>query len=147
MTETPTSVLFCCTFNTIRSPMAEAVLKWLHGKRIFVDSVGVRQGEADPFVAQVMEEIGIDISRHRPKRFEDLEDESFDLVVSLSPEAQHKAVELTRTNATELEFWRIFDPSLVEGSRDVRLDAYRQVRDDLMNRIMARFPPGRTARE
>ncbi len=147
MGDQPSAVLFCCTFNAIRSPMAEGLLKWLHGKRIFVDSVGVRRGEADPFVAAVMEEIGINIGRHRPKVFEDLEDESFDLVISLSPEAQHKAVELTRTNATELEFWHTFDPSLAEGSREARLDAYRQVRDDLTRRIMQRFPPRRLARE
>lgn len=147
MGDLPSSVLFCCTFNAIRSPMAEGILKWLHGKRIFVDSVGVRRGEPDPFVLQVMDEIGIDVARHRPKVFEDLEDESFDLVVSLSPEAQHKAVELTRTNATDLEFWNTFDPSLAEGSRDTRLDAYRQVRDDLMRRIMARFPRPGLARE
>ena len=147
MGDQPSSVLFCCTFNAIRSPMAEGLLKWLHGKRIFVDSVGVRRGEPDPFVAAVMEEMGIDVTRHRPKVFEDLEDESFDLVVSLSPEAQHKAVELTRTNATDLEFWHTFDPSLAEGSRETRLDAYRQVRDDLMRRIMQRFPPRRLARE
>ncbi len=139
MSDLPSAVLFCCTFNVIRSPMAEGIFKWLHGKRVYVDSVGVRRGEPDPFVVAVMDEIGIDISRHRPKVFEDLEDESFDLVISLSPEAQHKAVELTRTNATELEFWHTFDPSYVEGSRETRLDAYRQVRDELMRRILSRF--------
>ena len=147
MSDLPSAVLFCCTFNAIRSAMAEGICKWLHGKRIYVDSVGVRRGEPDPFVVAVMDEIGIDVSRHRPKVFEDLEDESFDLVISLSPEAQHKAVELTRTNATDLEFWHTFDPSYVEGSRETRLEAYRQVRDDLMHRIMQRLPPQRMARE
>lgn len=143
----PSAVLFCCTFNSIRSPMAEGIMKRLHGTRIFVDSVGVKAGEVDPFVVAVMDEIGVNVTKHRPKTFEDLEDESFDVVVSLSPEAQHKAVELTRTNACEVEFWRTFDPTLVEGSREARLDAYRQVRDDLERRIRARFPPRRLARE
>lgn len=147
MGELPSAVLFCCTMNAIRSPMAEGILKRLHGTRIYVDSVGVKAGEPDPFVVAVMEELGIDVSRHRAKTFDELEDDSFDVVVSLSPEAQHKAVELTRTNACEVEFWPTFDPTLVEGSREARLDAYRQVRDELMRRIKQRFPPPSLARE
>ena len=123
--------------------MAEAMLKHLHGRRIFVDSVGMRAGALDEFAIAVMDEIGIDITKHKPKSFDDLEDDSFDLIVSLSPEAQHKAVDMTRTLAAEVEFWNTFDPSVVEGSRQTRLDAYRQVRDQLMNRILQRFPiPG-----
>jgi protein-tyrosine-phosphatase len=140
MAELPGAVLFCCTLNAIRSPMAEGILKLLHGRRIFVDSVGLRAGEVDPFAVAVMDEIGVDIARHRAKTFDDLEDTSFDVIVSLSPEAQHRAVEMTRTMACEVEFWNTFDPSLVEGSRDARLDAYREVRDTLMARIQARFP-------
>jgi protein-tyrosine-phosphatase len=140
LAELPGSVLFCCTLNALRSPMAEAMLKHLHGRRIFVDSVGVRAGALDEFAIAVMDEIGIDITKHKPKSFDDLEDDSFDLIVSLSPEAQHKAVDMTRTLAAEVEFWNTFDPSIVEGSRDMRLDAYRQVRDQLMNRLLQRFP-------
>jgi protein-tyrosine-phosphatase len=135
-----TSVLFACTYNAIRSPMAEALLKHFHGHRLFVDSVGVREGDVDPFMVAVMDEIGIDMTRHRPKTFEDLEDTSFDLVVSLSPEAQHRAVELTRTMACEVEYWSTFDPTLVEGSREARLQAYRDVRDALQAQILKRFP-------
>jgi protein-tyrosine-phosphatase len=139
----PGSVLFCCTMNALRSPMAEAMLKHLHGRRIYVDSAGLRSGPVDEFAVAVMEEIGMDISKHRPKTFEQLEDGSFDLIVSLSPEAQHHAVEMTRTMACDVEFWNTFDPSIAEGSREARLDAYRQVRDLLMRRILARFPvPG-----
>lgn len=127
--------------NAIRSPMAEGIMKRLHGTRIFVDSVGIKAGELDPFVVAVMDEIGIDVSKHRAKTFEQLEDDSFDVVVSLSPEAQHKAVELTRTNACEVEYWPTFDASLIDGNREARLDAYRDVRDDLMRRIRSRFPP------
>jgi protein-tyrosine-phosphatase len=140
LAELPGSVLFCCTLNALRSPMAEAMLKHLHGRRIFVDSVGVRAGALDEFAIAVMDEIGIDITKHKPKSFDDLEDDSFDLIVSLSPEAQHKAVDMTRTLAAEVEFWNTFDPSIVEGSRDMRLEAYRQVRDQLMNRLLQRFP-------
>jgi protein-tyrosine-phosphatase len=139
--ELPGSVLFCCTQNALRSPMAEAMLKHLHGRRVFVDSVGVRTGTLDEFAVAVMDEIGIDIAKHRPKSFEELEDDSFDLIISLSPEAQHKAVDMTRALAAEVEFWNTFDPSLVEGSRETRLEAYRQVRDQLMRRLLQRFPP------
>ncbi len=115
-------------------------MKHLHGRRIFIDSVGVRAREVDPFAAEVMEEIGISIERHHAKTFDELEDSSFDIIVTLSPEAQHSAVEMTRTMACEVEFWHTFDPSIVEGNREARLDAYRQVRDQLMKRIMERFP-------
>ena len=140
MARLPDAVLFACTRNAIRSPMAEALLKHFHGARIYVQSVGVRPGLIDPFAIAVMEEMGIDIARHRPRSFDDLEDDSFDLVISLSPEAQHRAVEMTRHMACEVEFWNTFDPSLVEGTREMRLEAYRDVRDALMQRILQRFP-------
>ncbi len=139
MEDLPRAVLFSCTLNSVRSPMAEGLLKHLLGHRIYVDSAGVRSGEIDPFAIAVMEEIGIDLSRHRAKSFDELADTSYDLIVSLSPEAQHKAVELTRTMACEVEFWPVMDPTWVEGSREVRLEAYRQVRDELRRRIEARF--------
>jgi len=119
--------------------MAEGLLKHLLGRRVFVDSVGVRPGDLDPFAVQVMDEIGIDIARHQPKSFDDLEDDSFDEVISLSPEAQHRAVDMTRVMACDVVFWHTFDPSLIEGSRDARLDAYRQVRDQLIRRIKEHF--------
>lgn len=137
----PGSVLFCCTQNSIRSPMAEALLKYLHGKRIYVDSVGVRASEIDGFAVAVMDEIGIDLAKHRPKTFDELEDTSFDLIISLSPEAQHSAVEMTRTMACDVEYWPTMDPSVIEGSREERLEAYREVRDTLLARIRERFPP------
>jgi protein-tyrosine-phosphatase len=142
MARLPSSVLFACTFNSIRSPMAEALLKHLHGRHIYVDSVGVREAEIDPFAVAVMDEIGIDLSKHRAKTFDQLEDTSFDLVVSLSPEAQHSAVELTRTMSCEVEFWPMLDPTAFEGSREEMLAAYRQVRDHLRRRILERFPLG-----
>lgn len=141
MSDLPSAVLFACTMNSIRSPMAEGLLKFLHGDRIFVDSVGVRGGDINGFCVTVMDEIGIDISRHNAKSFDDLEDSYFDLVISLSPEAQHKAVEMTRVMACEVDFWNTFDPSLIESEdREILLDAYRKVRDQLMERIKTRFP-------
>ncbi len=136
----PSAVLFACNMNSIRSPMAESILKFLQGHQIYVDSVGMRGGEIDGFAIAAMDEIGIDLTRHRHKTFDDLEDTSYDLIITLSPEAQHQAMELTRAMACEVEFWNTFDPSVVEGSREARLDAYRQVRDQLMERIKARFP-------
>lgn len=138
-TELPGAVLFACTQNAVRSPMAEGLLKQLLGHKIYVDSVGVREGEVDGFAVTVMQELGIDISKHNAKTFDDLEDTSYDLIVSLSPEAQHSAVELTRTMACEVEFWRIMDPGIVEGSREEQLQAYRDVRDELLRRIKERF--------
>jgi len=141
MARLPSSVLFACSYNSVRSPIAAALMKRLHGHRIFVDSVGVRGTPVDPFVVAVMAELGIDVSAHQPKTFAALEDTSFDLVVSLSPEAQYRAVELTRTMACEVEFWPVLDPAAVEGSRAERLAAYRRLRDHLSERIRARFPP------
>ncbi len=140
MAELPGSVLFACTNNAIRSPMAEGIMKRFYGHVVFVDSVGVRAGALDPFAVAAMDEIGVDISRHRPKAFADLEDSSFDLIISLSPEAQHQAVEMTRTMACEVLFWHTFDPTAVDGSREVRLDSYRQVRNTLLRRIREYFP-------
>ncbi len=137
--ELPGAVLFACTHNSVRSPMAEALLKKLLGHKVFVDSVGVRDGEVDGFAVAVMRELDIDISKHRAKTFDDLEDTSYDLIISLSPEAQHSAVELTRTMACDVEYWRIMDPGIVEGSREEQLDAYRGVRDELLRRITERF--------
>lgn len=137
--ELPGAVLFACTLNAVRSPMAAALMRHLYGRFVYIDSVGARPGEVDPFAVEAMEEIGIEIGRHRPKSFEDLEDTSFDLIVTLSPEAHHKAMEMTRTMATEVEYWPTFDATAIEGSRAQRLDAYRAVRDELMNHIERRF--------
>lgn len=137
----PSAVLFACSHNAVRSPMAEGLLRFLLGHRIYVMSAGVRAGELDGFAIAAMEELGIDISAHEPISFQDLHDTSFDLVVSLTPEAQHQAVELTRTMAVDIEYWPTYDPTLIEGSREQRLDAYRQVRDSLMQRIKQRFAP------
>jgi protein-tyrosine-phosphatase len=135
----PGSVLFCCTMNSVRSPMAEGILKALYPKQVFVDSAGVRKQPVDPLAVEVMDEIGLDISKHRSKTFDDLEDSSFDLIISLSPEAQHTAVDMTRTMACDVEFWNTFDPTIVEGTREQRLQAYREVRDFLMKKIRERF--------
>ena len=141
MSDLPSAVLFACTMNSVRSPMAEAIMKFLHGHRVFVDSVGVRTGYIDGFAVAVMDEIGIDLTRHNSKTFDDLEDDNFDIVIPLSPQAQHRAVEMTRAMAVEIEFWNTFDPSIIESEdREVKLDAYRKIRDELMIRIKARFP-------
>ncbi|MEK9969438.1 MAG: arsenate reductase ArsC [Ferrovibrio sp.] len=135
----PGSVLFCCTMNSVRSPMAEGILKALYPKQIFVDSAGVRKEKVDALAVEVMDEIGLDIGKHRSKSFDDLEDSSFDLIISLSPEAQHTAVDMTRTMACDVEFWNTFDPTIVEGTREQRLAAYREVRDFLNRKIRERF--------
>jgi protein-tyrosine-phosphatase len=135
------AVLFACTMNVVRSPMAAGILRHLVGRRIYVESAGVREGEIDPFVVAVMDEIGIDVSRHRPRTLAGLHDSSFDLIVTLSPEAQHHALEFTRTMAVDVEYWATFDASLMvgTGSRDQVLGSYRQVRDQLFAKIKSRF--------
>jgi protein-tyrosine-phosphatase len=138
----PQAVLFACGFNSVRSPMAAGLFRQIVGRSAYVGSAGVRRGELDPIAVAVLEEVGIDIGRHRPMTFEELEDWeglNFDLIVTLSPEAHHKALELTRTLAAEVEYWPTPDPTAAEGSREQRLAAYREVRDQLMARIKERF--------
>jgi len=142
----PQAVLFACGLNSVRSPMAAALLRKLRGAPLYIASAGVRTAELDPFAVAAMAEIGIDIAAHRPTTFEELEDLeglNFDLIVTLAPEAHHKALALTHRLAAEVEYWPTADPAAVEGNRAQRLEAYREVRDQLMERIRARFLPRR----
>jgi protein-tyrosine-phosphatase len=138
----PQAVLFACGLNSVRSPMAAGIFRELFGKTVYVGSAGVQRGELDPFAVAAMAELGIDISRHKPHTFEELDELeglNFDLIVTLSPRAHHKALELTRTIASEVEYWPTHDPTAAEGSREQWLVAYREVRDELMARNRARF--------
>jgi len=139
--ELPGAVLFVCTMNSVRSPMAAAILRHLAGRRLYVQSAGVRAGGSDVFAVAAMEEIGIDIAHHAPRTLHDLHDTSFDLIVTLSPEAHHQALELTRTMAVDVEYWPTFDATMMigHGSREQVLQAYRGVRDGLFRRIKQRF--------
>ena len=146
----PHAVLFACGLNSLRSPMAAALFKHLFGHTSYVASAGARTGELDPFAVAVMEEVGLDISKHRPMTFEELDDWeglNFDLIVTLSPEAHHKALDLTRAMAVDVEYWPTPDPSDTGGSREQRLDAYRAVRDMLLARIKERFGAAPVANE
>ncbi|MFY9629048.1 MAG: arsenate reductase ArsC [Methylocystis sp.] len=131
----PQSVLFACTLNTVRSPMAEALARHYFGREIYFASAGLKRGEPDGFAIAAMEEIGIDLSRHRPHTFEELEDSNFDVIVTLSPESHHRAMEFTRTMAVEVIYWPTPDPTATQGSRETVLQAYREVRDRLASRI------------
>ncbi|HXY57098.1 MAG TPA: arsenate reductase ArsC [Methylocystis sp.] len=131
----PRSVLFACTLNTVRSPMAEALARHYFGREIYFASAGLKRGEPDGFAIAAMEEIGVDLARHKPHTFEDLEDSNFDVIVTLSPEAHHRALEFTRTMAVEVIYWPTPDATAVQGSRDQILDAYRDVRERLTARI------------
>jgi protein-tyrosine-phosphatase len=138
----PQSVLFACGFNSVRSPMAQSLLQQMFPQRLYVKSAGVKKRELDPFAVAVMAELGQDISAHRPITFEELEDWeglNFDLIVTLSPEAHHKALELTRTLAAEVEYWPTQDPTPTQGNREQKLAAYREVCDSLLLRIRKRF--------
>ena len=139
---TPQAVLFACGQNAVRSPMAESLLQQMFPKALYVKSAGVKKGELDPFAVAVMAELGQDISKHKPKTFAELEDWeglNFDLIITLSPEAHHKALELTHRIAADVEYWPTVDPTGIEGNREQRLDAYREVRDQLMVHIRERF--------
>jgi protein-tyrosine-phosphatase len=143
----PQAVLFACGMNAVRSPMAAALFQQMLGKTARVRSAGVQKGELDPFAVATMAEIGIDIARHKPATFEDMEELEgldYDLIVTLSPPAHHKALELTRRLWAEVEYWPTPDPTAAEGNREQRLAAYREVRDQLMTRIRERF--GKTGR-
>jgi protein-tyrosine-phosphatase len=138
----PQAVLFACGLNSVRSPMAAGLFRQMMGRSIYVASAGVRKDELDPFAVAVLEEVGIDIAKYRPMTFEELDDWeglNFDLIVTLSPEAHHKALELTRTIAAEVEYWPTPDPTAIDGTREQRLDAYRAVRDQLTEHIRRRF--------
>jgi protein-tyrosine-phosphatase len=142
----PGAVLFACNANRVRSPMAEALMKLFYGQQIYVDSCGLKpEPQLDPFVTVVMDEIGADLAGHQPKSFDDLEDDSFDVVISLTPEAHHRAVELARGRAVEIEYWPTYDPALTEGSREAILDAHRRTRDQLSAKIVERFGKPMTA--
>ncbi len=117
--------------------MAEGLTRLYFGREMYVASAGVREGDPDPFAIAAMDEIGVDITKHRPHTFEALEDSSFDLIVTLSPEAHHKALEFTRTLACDVLYWPTIDPTAVEGTRERKLDAYRETRDGLAKRIKA----------
>lgn len=121
--------------------MAEGIARHYFGRSLYVASAGVRPDDIDPFTIAVMDEIGIDVAGHRPQALEELEDTGFDLIVTLSPEAHHRAMELTRTMAVDVEYWPTVDPTAVDGSREQRLDAYRSVRDGLRKRVVERFSP------
>ena len=135
----PQAVLFACSMNAVRSPMAEGLVKRRFGTKVFVASVGARTGERDPMMVEVMDELGVDMSRHRPKTFDQLEDTSYDLVITFSPEAHHRALELTRHNDMKVEYWPTWDPTQTEGTREQRLDAYREVRDALDRKLADRL--------
>jgi protein-tyrosine-phosphatase len=147
---TPQAVLFACGLNGVRSPMAQSLLQRMFPQSLYVRSAGVRKGELDPFAVAVMAELGQDISGHKPMTFEELDDWeglNFDLIVTLSPEAHHKALELTRTLAAEVEYWPTVDPTDSQGNREQKLGADRDVCDGLLLRIRRRFSKAGAANE
>ncbi|MDR3408158.1 MAG: hypothetical protein P4L68_06655 [Methylovirgula sp.] len=135
----PQSVLFVCSENSVRSPMAEALTRKISDNKVYVASVGLRRGKIDSFAAEVLREIGIEGGLRTPRALEDFDDEAFDLVVSLTPEARDRIAELARGVPTELAYWPTPDPTLVEGARETVLNAYRAARDSLARRIRELF--------
>ena len=140
VTKKPTSVLFMCGMNSIRSPMAEALAKQIVAPGIYIQSAGVRAGERDPFVDAVLEEVGLSLGKHKPRTLEELEDDFFDLIITLTPEAHHQALELTRSNSLDVIYWPTMDPTVITGTRDQVLSAYREVREHLLKHISERLP-------
>lgn len=135
----PRSVLFLCGRNSIRSPMAEALARHMLPHSVLVSSAGVREGERNPFVDAVLAEKALSLGDWQPRQLDELEEINFDLIVTLSPEAHHRALELTRSETFDVEYWPTFDPSVIEGTREQVLSAYREVRDSLVRRIADRF--------
>lgn len=141
----PSSVLFCCDYNAVRSPMAEGLMKQLYGTRSYVQSAGVRNDmEIDGFSVAVCAELGIELSRHRSRSFEEMQKwgddlSQFDLIVALSPASQRMALELTRFYHLAVEYWPILDPTGLGETREAKLAAYRQTRDQIRDRMIARF--------
>ena len=146
MTDTlPTSVLFCCDYNAVRSPMAEGLMKKFHGSSCYVQSAGVHNDmEIDGFAIAVCRELGIELSRHRSRSFQEMQQwgddlGQFDLIVALSPASQRLALDMTRLYHLVVEYWPILDPTGLGDGRDAKLAAYRQSRDQIKDRILARF--------
>lgn len=132
---TPGALLFVCGMNSIRSPMAEIIARSILPAGTYIASAGVRPGERDPFVDTVLAEIDLDLGHRQPQTLDELEDDFFDVIVTLAPEAHHRALELTRSNAVDVIYWPTPDPTVVTGTRERILDAYREVRDMLRLRI------------
>lgn len=143
----PSSVLFCCDHNAIRSPMAEGLMKKLYGRQCYVQSVGVKSDqEIDGFTIAVCQEIGVELSQHRARSFEEMQDwgddlSGFDLVIALSPASQRQALELTRYFHLDVEYWPVMDPTGLAEGREARLTAFRATRDQIRDRMIARFGP------
>ncbi|MDL2407110.1 low molecular weight phosphatase family protein [Rhizobium calliandrae] len=135
----PGAILFMCGLNTIRSPMAEAIARGMLPQGTYVASAGVRAGERNAFVDVVLDEIGLSLGRRQPRTLEELEDDFFDVIITLSPEAHHAALELTRANAIDVIYWPTIDPSATDGTREQILNAYREVRDHLLGLIESRL--------
>ncbi|WP_454744432.1 arsenate-mycothiol transferase ArsC [Ciceribacter selenitireducens] len=135
----PGAILFVCGMNSIRSPMAEAIARTLLPAGTYLASAGVRAGERDPFVDAVLDEIGLTLGRRQPQTLDELEDDYFDMVVTLAPEAHHAALELTRSSAVEVVYWPMPDPTVATGTREQILEAYREVRDRLKRLIEERL--------
>ncbi len=147
----PQSVLFCCDYNSVRSPMAEGIMKSLYGTDCYIQSVGVKNDlEIDGFAITVCAEIGVELSRHRARTFDEMEEwgddlSSFDLVLALSPASQRRALDLTQFYHLEVEYWPILDPTGLGDDREARLAMYRQARDQIKERLIARWGPGASA--
>ncbi|MEL6958655.1 MAG: low molecular weight phosphatase family protein [Pseudomonadota bacterium] len=148
MDSLPQSILFCCDHNSVRSPMAEGITKKLYGTEAYIQSAGVKSDlDIDGFAIAVCEEIGVELSRHRTRSFDEMEQwgddfSSFDLIIALSPASQRRAQELARYSAIEVEYWPILDPTGLGESRDARLVSYRQARDQIRDRLIARWGGG-----
>jgi len=145
VTELPQSILFCCDHNAVRSPMAEGIMKKLYGTGTYVQSAGVKNDlEIDGFCISVCQEIDVELSRHRSRSFDEMEQwgddiSSYDLVIALSPASQRRALELTRFFHLDVEYWPIMDPTGLGESRQAKLESYRQTRDQILERLIARW--------
>ncbi|WP_320200919.1 low molecular weight phosphatase family protein [Agrobacterium sp. rho-13.3] len=136
----PRAILFMCGMNSIRSPMAEVIAKQIVAPGIYIQSAGVRAGERDPFVDAVLDEAGLTLGKHKPRTMDEIEDDFFDLIITLTPEAHHAALELTRYNALDVVYWPTMDPTVATGTREHILEAYREVRNHLTRLISERLP-------
>ena len=141
----PQSILFCCDHNAVRSPMAEGIMKKLYGTGTYVQSVGVINDlEIDGFSIAVCEEIGVELSKHRSRSFDEMERwgddlSSFDLIVALSPASQRRALELTRLFHLTVEYWPILDPTGIGETREMKLVSYRQTRDQIKSKLKEKW--------
>jgi arsenate reductase (thioredoxin) len=126
-------VLILCTGNSARSQMAEGLLRHLASNAAGVFSAGVAPAIVRPEAIEVLAEIGIDISNHRSKSVDEFLGQEFDYVITVCDNANEQCPVFP--GKTKRIHWSFADPAAVEGDHELRIAAFRTVRDQIAERL------------